>query len=259
MTRPRALDLCCCAGGVSMGLYQAGFDVVGVDVKYHKNYPFPQIVMDALDIESVLNLKAFDFIWGSPPCQLWSVATPERCRKNHPDLIQPIREILHRSGRLYAIENVPQAPVRADIILNGVNFGLPLERRRIFEVNFETDALQVGAKTRPDRGAIVRPSSGANIEAPAGANSASYGRLISAPAIDRHFAPTLQAQLGLPKAVSVAGKPGGTKGTFAEWQAAMQIDWMTSREIVEAVPPAYSEAIGRCAIDRIFHKKRVGQ
>ena len=29
--RPRALDLFCGAGGASMGLYRAGFDVTGVD------------------------------------------------------------------------------------------------------------------------------------------------------------------------------------------------------------------------------------
>ena len=30
--RPKVLDLFCGAGGVSMGLWRAGFDVVGVDL-----------------------------------------------------------------------------------------------------------------------------------------------------------------------------------------------------------------------------------
>lgn len=31
--KPRALDLFCCAGGASMGLHRAGFDVTGVDIR----------------------------------------------------------------------------------------------------------------------------------------------------------------------------------------------------------------------------------
>jgi len=33
MRRPIAYDLCCKAGGVSMGLHRAGFDVIGVDIE----------------------------------------------------------------------------------------------------------------------------------------------------------------------------------------------------------------------------------
>lgn len=38
---------------------------------------------------------------------------------------------------------------------------------------------------------------------------------------------------------------GGGKGTVAEWQAAMGIDWTDVRvEIAEAIPPAYTEHVG---------------
>jgi len=236
MTRPRALDLCCCAGGASQGLYDAGFDVVGVDVKYHKNYPFPVIICDALNIESVLNLSDFDYIWASPPCQKWSKATPKRCRDSHPDIIEPIRNILERSGALYTIENVSAAPIRPDVILEGLHFGLPLERRRIFETNFDTSALQVGPKSRP----AARPIDGSSC------------RPNSGPSCQAQNGPIPGAQVGLPKAISVTGGGGPDKGTLDEWKAAMGIDWMTRRELVEAVPPAYSEAIGRCALSHIM-------
>lgn len=39
MSKPRILDLCCGAGGMSMGFHMAGFEVVGVDnvgIKVHR-------------------------------------------------------------------------------------------------------------------------------------------------------------------------------------------------------------------------------
>jgi DNA (cytosine-5)-methyltransferase 1 len=249
--KPRALDLFCCAGGASVGLERAGFDVVGVDIEFHKNYPGPMIVIDALKIEQVLALSDFDLIWASPPCQRWSKATPKRCRANHPDLIQPIRDLLARSGALTVIENVSAAPIRPDIILDGVHFGLPLERRRIFEVNFETDALRVGPRSRPaagpNHGELTRPSLslggrpdiGPEIEPQSGPESQGQSGRIYRP------------QLGLPKAVCVTGGGGPGKGSLDEWKSAMGINWMNRRELVEAVPPAYAEAIGRCAISQI--------
>ena len=51
---------------------------------------------------------------------------------------------------------------------------------------------------------------------------------------------------------TVAGHPGnspkGRNGTGQERKDAMGINWMADRELVEAVPPAYAEFIGRAAI-----------
>jgi DNA (cytosine-5)-methyltransferase 1 len=62
----RLLDLFCCAGGASTGYERAGFDVVGVDIKFQPHYPFPMIQCDATAMDPRF-LAKFDVIAASPP------------------------------------------------------------------------------------------------------------------------------------------------------------------------------------------------
>lgn len=137
MNKPLLLDLCCCGGLASIGYVQAGFDVVGVDINHQPNYPYTFIQANALDIIADLNfLRQFDAIHASPPCQKASRSTaPQRAAgKVYADIIAPVRDALAACGLPYVIENVPEAPIRADIVLHGYNFGLKVLRRRHFEL-----------------------------------------------------------------------------------------------------------------------------
>ena len=131
----RALDLFSGGGGVALGLFAAGFDeVVGIDIRYCKHYPgtFIQADIHALPV----NPMDFDMVWASSPCQLFSIGTIPSKKHLHPNLIPITRRIL-RGHPYTVIENVPQAPIRKDLVLNGPTVGLPfILRKRHFELSF---------------------------------------------------------------------------------------------------------------------------
>jgi DNA (cytosine-5)-methyltransferase 1 len=205
----RALDLFCGAGGASMGLHRAGFDVTGVDIKPQPRYPFRFVQADAL--EPPFDLTKFDFIWASPPCQAYSVAAHmmRLGGKAYPDLVVLVRRMLVESGVAYAIENVPGSPLIHPTKLRGTMFPeLRVVRERWFETSwFMLQPMQVNEP----RNLIF----------------------------DHGY-------------VSVAGH--GTQGWAHKrglrWSAdlmrkCMGIDWMNRNELSQAIPPAYSEFIGR--------------
>jgi hypothetical protein len=135
--RPRLLDLFSGAGGAAMGYSRAGFDVVGVDINPQPHYPFEFHQADALTFP----LDGFDAIHASPPCQAYTrkAATWGRARVHfldHPDLLAPIRDRLVAAGLPYVIENVPGAPIRAQLLLCGSMFGLRIQKHRLFEGNW---------------------------------------------------------------------------------------------------------------------------
>lgn len=112
-----------------MGYHRAGFEVVGVDIKPQKNYPFEFHQADAMTYP----LEGFDVIHASPPCQAYSNATRHLATGDFPKLIPEVRRRI--AHKIYIIENVPGAPLINPITLCGALFGLDTYRHRLFESN----------------------------------------------------------------------------------------------------------------------------
>lgn len=205
--RPRALDLFCGAGGAARGLQRAGFFVVGIDCRPQSRYA-GDLFIRADALAPPIDLRAFDLVWASPPCQPFSVARNIHRGTTKPDLIEPTRRLLAASGALTVIENVPGAPIRADFALTGCDFGIGVVRRRHFETNF----WDLSPEPWKPRDAVTK----------------------------RGY--TTCAGHGVPD------RRGGPYVSADRWRQAMQIDWMTRDEIAQAVPPAYAEFLGRIAL-----------
>jgi DNA (cytosine-5)-methyltransferase 1 len=202
----RLLDLFCGAGGAAVGYHRAGFEVVGVDIVPQPHYPFEFYQADALTFP----LDGFDVIHASPPCQAFTVYRNARPNSvpRWPDLIVPCRERLEQSSVPYIIENVPGAPLHNPIRLCGTTFGIPVRRHRLFEIGrFVLEAPECAHERFTER------------RYP-GSSNRPNGRTVCN--IGEYRVP-LQVQ-----------------------KTAMQVDWkITLSELSQAIPPAYTEWIGR--------------
>jgi DNA (cytosine-5)-methyltransferase 1 len=212
--KPRLLDLFCCAGGAAMGYHRAGFEVVGVDVAPQPNYPFKFVQADAVTFP----LDGFDLVHASPPCQRKSRMS--NCRpglaETYPDLIDPVRDHLKAWGGPWVMENVEGAGLPGQVDLFGA-LGVMLCGSmfglRLYRHRYFETSLPVVPPHHPRH---LVPASGAGHWKP--------GTIIS---VEGHCYP-----------IDVA-------------REAMGIGWMTRDELGEAIPPAYTEYIGRPLLDHI--------
>jgi DNA (cytosine-5)-methyltransferase 1 len=213
--KPLLLDTFCKAGGTSMGYYQAGFEVVGVDIEPQKRYPFEFHQGDA--IEFIMKYgKDFDVIAGSPPCQDYT-SLKAISGKSYPRLINATRETMKSTGKPYIIENVKGARFELDnpIMLCGTMFeGLRVIRHRYFECNpviwWPPRQCKHIGKIGNNR---LRNSGGKRI-----ANSFSNVDVLCV---------------------------SGNDFVVSDGRIAMGIDWMIGKELAQAIPPAYTEWLGK--------------
>jgi len=134
----KILDLFCGAGGASHGYALAGFEVTGIDLKHGRRYPYTYIRRDVMSL-TVKDLAPYDLIHASPPCQTFSITKHLRNAQGKGtdklDLLQPVRDLLIKSGKPYVIENVKGAPLHNAVQVCGSAFGLKVRRHRLFESN----------------------------------------------------------------------------------------------------------------------------
>lgn len=140
--KPRLLDLFCGGGGCCKGYQDAGFYVVGVDIVDQPRYPGDEFVQaDVMEwlpwAIATRYTDWFDVISASPPCQRYGeMQNIHKNPSSHPDLVEPVRNLLKRSGKPYVIENVIGSPLDSHVMLCGTMFGLRIIRHRLFESPF---------------------------------------------------------------------------------------------------------------------------
>lgn len=210
-----------------MGYHRAGFDVTGFDIKPQPRYPFAFVQCDALSVD----LSCFDAVHASPPCQAHSsISNVSGRQQHHVDLIPETRALLEASGKPWVMENVVGAPLREPFMLCGTMFGLrtscgaELQRHRIFESNWF-----IGLQPQCQHGTSVIGVYGGH-------------------AHDRRRTITVT---GSTPQQNVVKNRSRLTFSIEEAKRAMGIDWMTMADLSQAIPPAYTEFIGRRLMDEV--------
>ncbi len=230
--KPLLLDLYCCAGGAAKGYQRAGFEVVGVDIEPRPNYCGDGFIQ--ADVITFLESTRFGpnitdlnerpvMVHASCPCQKGCTLTTgtnasRGWGREHTQLVPETRRLLQATGLPYVIEQ-PQGHgglIRTDLRLCMDMF--PVDPPRVFRHrDFEIHGFTVDQPAHPKHTGRVRGMRHGVVYQ--GDYVAAYGN-------------------------------GGGKATVPEMQHALGIDWTDVREeLTEAIPPAYTEYIGRSFLD----------
>lgn len=227
--KPKLLDLFCGAGGAGEGYVRAGFDVTGVDL-----YPQPENPHRFIQADWCEYLKEhggeYDVIHASPVCKGYANLNSWG-RVTHKREIPLVREQLLRIGKPYVIENIHSA--KWDMIdpiqVCGSPFGLRVRRHRMFESSLNLissgcdhgwqDADQIYLR----RGRYSKPT-------PTGVCPNTGG--------------------------SQLFQPGTLKSMNRERERelrseGMGIDWMSWEPLTQAIPPRFTQFLGRQIIPQL--------
>lgn len=193
-----------------MGYHKAGFEVEGIDIKHGKRYPFTYYRLDFNTLDADM-LKGYDFIHASPPCQTFSITKNLRnAQGKSTDKV----DLLEPTRKLLQDSGIPY-------IIENVP-GAPL-----------INPVQVcgsffGLKVRRHRLFESNlPLRGTTCDHKA------QGRPVGIYGSMKDEIPN----------------GGKTASSMQEANDAMGIDWMIWGELVEAIPPAYTEYLGRQVLE----------
>jgi len=205
----RLLDLFCGAGGCTKGYQRAGFEVVGVDIRPQRHYCGDEFIqMDALEyVRSCARGWDFDVVHASPPCQSYSKTRAILRGKGMTPRYEPLIAETRTLFRWLGIPWVIENVPGAPLLNPLVLSGQHFGLGVIRRRLFESSVLLLA----PD---VPQPEGGTNSHR----GYSKGGRYVTV---------------------------GGHNYNVAEGKRAMGIDWMTRDELNEAIPPAYTEYIGR--------------
>lgn len=194
-----------------------GYHDAGFDVLGVDSAPQPNYPYPFVQADALDYIRrygyAFDVIHASPPCRDHTPLTSVAGTDGTAWLLPATRALLDWAGKPYVIENVPGAPIRRDITLCGGMFGLRVYRHRWFEANWP-----MSAPTHPPH--LVKTA-------------------------------TKQRMLRWEQGWNISVTGDGPGSSIAS--IAMGIDWMIGNELSQAIPPAYTEHIGRQLLAQIGH------
>jgi DNA (cytosine-5)-methyltransferase 1 len=175
---PRALDLFCGAGGLSLGLVQAGVEVVaGVDAwdvaieTYRRNFEHPGILADIaqttprdLRRRSNASLDDLTLVAGGPPCQGFSIQRigPDHDARNRlilefgrlatslaPEYIVMENVLGLTGGRGLAVLNqlcddlLLAGYLTNVVVVNALDYGVPQNRRRVLVIGRRPGSVEL--------------------------------------------------------------------------------------------------------------------
>ena len=196
-----------------MGYYRAGFEVIGVDKEPQPRYPFQFVKADVLELLAGDRWDFYDrviVIHASPPCQFGTVYgnNKNHVRADHPNLIPDTRELLQATGLPYVIENVEGA--RNHLIdpvkICGTGLGIRVRRHRYFETNWPLEGVPCDHGRFTDR---IFP----------GSSNRPNGRTVM--------------------------NVGEYRVPLETQREVMEMPWADLYGISQAIPPAYTEFIGK--------------
>jgi DNA (cytosine-5)-methyltransferase 1 len=163
--------------------------------------------------------------------------------REHADLLAPTRDLLIAIGKPYVIENVIGAKLINPILLCGTMFGLQtragaqLRRHRLFELSWPLGCLLPAHYHKPCVSVIGVYGGGQHPQ-----------------------------RRRVPVTIGVYGHAGGSSSrdyldckcfTTQARREAMGIDWMTGDELSQAIPPAYTEFVGRQLVRYLVNDGRM--
>jgi DNA-cytosine methyltransferase len=158
----KAYDLCAGAGGLSLGLQRAGFDVLGIEldddaIETHRRHVGP---CDKADLRTYHPDEQRDLTAGGVPCQPFSAAGLglglDDPRYLVPDFLRIAREASSRAVMLENVRGLVLRPrdLRAVLdlfeaeylttwtVLDAADYGVPQHRDRLFVVGFKDPATR---------------------------------------------------------------------------------------------------------------------